>query len=365
MRIVIFGLTVTSSWGNGHATTWRALLAALERAGHEATFFERDVPYYAAARDLPHPPFCSLELYEDWAAVLPRALSAIREADIAIVTSFCPDGVAAGDLVLESAAGVKVFYDIDTPRTLEDLADAGHASTTGARYVEARQIPGYDLYLSFTGGPTLRELERRWRARRAVALYCSVDPALHRPVPPAESLRCALGYLGTYSADRQAALERLLLRPAERLPHERFVVAGSSYPEDQAWPRNVALRPHLPPAEHASFYCANRVTLNVTRAAMARVGYSPSVRLFEAAACGTPLLTDDWPGLADLFTHGAEILVAQTTEDALAALGRSDEELRRIAAAARERVLTQHTADARARELVAACGASTGAGLVA
>ena len=361
MRIVIFGLTVTSSWGNGHATTWRGLLAALHGAGHRVTFFERDVPYYAAARDLPQPPFCDLVLYADWQDAVPRARAALREADVAIVSSFCADGIVAGDLVLESSARVKAFYDIDTPRTLDDLAGTGMASPNGARYLDARQIPEYDVYLSFTGGPALRELETRWHARRAVPLYCSVDPGVHRPAAPAAEFRCSLGYLGTYSADRHAALEALLAEPARQRPDDRFWVVGSSYPAELAWPPNVRRRSHLPPEEHAAFYCANRITLNVTRAAMARTGYSPSVRLFEAMACGTPVLTDDWPGLADLFVPGSEILVAPTTADALAALDRSDDELRRIAAAARGRVLAEHTASVRARELVDACEAAAGA----
>ena len=361
MRFVIFGLTVSSSWGNGHATTWRGVLKELHRAGHSVRFFERDVPYYAAERDLPAPDFCELVLYDDWTDVLPRARRAIGEADVAMVTSYCADGLDACRLVLDSAGPLHVFYDIDTPVTLAELSANGIATATGARYLTPDLIPEFDLYLSFTGGPLLRELETVWGVRRTAPLYCSVDPEIHSPVEPPAELRCALGYLGTYSADRQPALERFLIEPARRRPAERFFVVGSKYPSDIEWPPNVAVRSHLPPPEHPGFYCANRITLNVTREAMLRVGYSPSVRLFEAASCGTPILSDWWSGLDEFFTPGREILVARTTDEADAALGLSDAELARITAAARERTLRAHTAAVRARELIAACEATRAA----
>jgi spore maturation protein CgeB len=355
VRISIFGLTVSSSWGNGHATTWRGLLRALARDGHTVTFFERDVPYYARERDLPAPEFVDLRLYGDWDALVAEARRAVAESDVAIVTSYCPDGIAASRLVLENARALRVFYDIDTPVTLAELSAHGVATSTGARYLTPELIPEFDLYLSFTGGPLLAAIERDWGARRAAPLYCSVDASEHRPVAPAPEFRCALGYLGTYSPDRQPTLERLLVEPARRRSHERFRVVGSLYPQTITWPPNVTASAHLAPAAHGAFYCANRLTLNVTREAMMAVGYSPSVRLFEAASCGTPVLSDAWPGLATFFTPGVEILVASTTDEALAALDRGDEELRRIAAAARERTLAEHTATVRARELVAVC----------
>jgi spore maturation protein CgeB len=358
MEFVVFGLSVTSSWGNGHATTWRGLLGALHGLGHHVTFFERDVPYYAAHRDLPSPDFCDLVLYPDWAQALPRARAALAGSDVAIVTSFCPDGIAAAGLVLEQQDPVRVFYDIDTPVTLAALEEAGIASTTGARYLTAELIPEFDLYLSFTGGPTLGVLEQRWGARRVSVLYCSVDPAVHAPIDPDPDFDCALGYLGTYSADRQPGLDRLLLEPARRLPDSRFCVVGPMYPADVPWPANVHHREHLAPARHAAFYCANRITLNLTRAAMIGSGYSPSVRLFEASACGVPILTDRWPGLEQFFEPGREILVATDTDDALAAIQRDGEDLARIARAARERVLAEHSATRRAEQLVDLCGAA-------
>lgn len=358
MRFVIFGLGLSSTWGNGQATTWRGLLKALHRAGHAVTFFERDVSYYASTRDLPDPDFCELVLYADWPAALPRARAALAEAEVAMVASFCPDGLAACRLVLDSRTPLRVFYDLDTPVTLAGLAEHGLAVAGGAEYLTPDLVPQFDLYLSFTGGPTLQHLRAAWGARRTAALYCLVDPEVHRPVAPTEAFRCGLGYLATYSADRQPGVEQLFVEPARRRPGERFLLVGALYPPEIAWPANVERLGHLAPAEHPTFYCSNRLTLSVTRRAMAEAGYSPSARLFEAASCGAPILSDWWAGLDELFTPGREILVARTADEVSAALELSDAELAGLARAARERALAEHTPAARARELVAQCEAA-------
>jgi spore maturation protein CgeB len=166
--------------------------------------------------------------------------------------------------------------------------------------------------------------------------------------------RADLSYLGTYAEDRQQALLRLLVEPARQLAARRFLIGGAQYPAAFPWSDNIYFVRHLPPAEHSAFYCSSRITLNITRAPMAEMGYCPSGRVFEAASCGAPVLTDSWDGLSDFFEPGSEILVAATTDDAMAALETSDEQLARIARAARERTLTEHTADWRASELVAA-----------
>ncbi|MDQ3811763.1 MAG: glycosyltransferase [Chloroflexota bacterium] len=358
LRLVIFGLTISSAWANGHATPWRGLLKALHAAGHQATFFERDVDYYAAHRDLAAPPYCNLVLYQDWPSVLDRARAAVADCDVAIVTSYCPDGLSATRLVLEAPRALRVFYDLDTPVTLAALVEHGLAVPGGAHYLNSDLVPEFDLYLSFTGGPVLDEVRNRWGARRVAPLYGSVDPEVHAPVPePPDAYRCALGYLGTYSADRQPSLERLLIQPARERPTDRFFVIGSLYPSDIDWPPNVWMRWHLDPHEHPAFYSANRLTLSITRKAMLKWGYTPSGRLFEAASCGTPVLTDPFPGLGEFFTPGKEILVANTSAEVSQALELSDRELRCIGSAARQRTLAQHTAAVRARELLEACQA--------
>jgi spore maturation protein CgeB len=343
MRFVVLGLSLSSSWGNGHATTWRALLRALADQGHEVLFLERDVPWYAGNRDLADPAWCALRFYDSLDG-LRVWRSAIATADVVIVGSYVPEGVAVIARVQDWARGITAFYDIDTPVTLARLARGDR------EYLAPELVPGFDLYLSFTGGPMLPRLEREWGARRARVLYCSVDPARYQP---AEVTTCwDLGYIGTYSPDRQPALERLLLAPARMLPQCRFVVAGPLYPPEVEWPANVQRIEHLPPNAHPAFYSALRWTLNITRADMREAGWSPSVRLFEAAACGAPILSDRWPGLETILCPGRELMVVRASEDVCRALEMSAKRRRAIAAAARERVLAAHSAAHRARELL-------------
>jgi spore maturation protein CgeB len=343
MRIVILGLSVTSSWGNGHATNYRALMSALTARGHDVLFLERDVPWYAAQRDLPSPPWGTTRLYSSLSELRADHESTVRAADVVIVGSYVPDGVAVGEWVVDTAQGLTAFYDIDTPVTLAKLARGDH------EYLTPQLIPRYGLYLSFTGGPTLRRIEDELGSPCARAFHCLVDPAAY-PVLDVPG-RWDIGYLGTYSDDRQPALERLLIEPARRRPELRCVVAGPQYPRDIDWPPNVERIDHLPPADHAAFYAAQRFTLNVTRAEMVAAGWSPSVRLFEAAACAVPVISDDWDGLDAFFRPDEEIVVAQDAGDVLRALDRTEDERRAIGAGARARVLAEHTAERRVREV--------------
>jgi spore maturation protein CgeB len=342
--LVILGLSITSSWGNGHATTYRALVRALAGRGHEVLFLERDVEWYAANRDLPNPPGCRTVLYGSIDELVDLHGEAVRLADCVVVGSYVPDGIAVGDWVLETAAGVTAFYDIDTPITLAALG-AGEPT-----YLDARQIRRYDLYLSFAGGPALETLERDFGAARARALYCSFDPAIYYPV--ARAPRWDLGYMGTYSDDRQPGLERLLMEPARALPDCVFAVAGPNHRGSDRWPINVTYLPHLAPHEHRAFYTSQRFTLNLTRAEMRRVGYSPSVRLFEAAACGTPVVSDWWPGLDQFFTPGRDLLIAETPEHVRRYLTDvSPSDAAALGARARAHVLAEHAPHRRADQL--------------
>jgi spore maturation protein CgeB len=347
MKLVIFGLTISSSWGNGHATLWRGLCRALGRQGHRVIFFERDVPYYAINRDLLAPEGVDLRLYPSWEEALPAARREVADADAAMVTSYCPDGVAASELVLGTPGPLTVFYDLDTPVTLERLRAGEEVS-----YLPPGGLGGFELVLSYTGGQALTELRERLGARRVAPLYGSVDPEIHCPAAPVPSFQGDFSYLGTYAADRQEVLERLFLKPARQLPGKRFVIGGAQYPTDFPWGDNVWFVRHLPPADHPAFYASSPLTLNVTRSAMASMGWCPSGRLFEAAACGAAVLSDTWEGLDQFFEPGREILTAATPEEAIAALSLPLAEIRRVARAARERTLAEHTAERRAAEMV-------------
>jgi spore maturation protein CgeB len=353
MKLVIFGLSISSSWGSGHATLWRALCSALAARGYEIAFFERDVPYYAAHRDLHAIPGGRLYLYPTWGDVSSLARRELADADAAIVTSYCADAIAATEMVLSEPVRVRIFYDLDTPVTLERLRQGLQVP-----YIGPRGLRDFDLVLSFTGGTALTELCEQLGAKRVAPLYGSVDASVHRAVPRVDRYSADLSYLGTYAEDRQSALKELFIDSAQRLPDLKFLLSGSQYPIGFPWTTNIFYVSHVQPSEHPAFYCSSRVTLNVTRGAMASMGYCPSGRLFEAAACGVPILSDEWPGIDEFFVPGPEIIVARSTNDAVAALQLEDRELSAIANRARDRVLSNHTGDCRARDFEDAIAAA-------
>ena len=344
--IVVLGLSLSSSWGNGHATTYRALVRGLQSHGRRVLFLERDVPWYASNRDLPDPDFCDLQYYHSVEDLLERFTTELKAAGSVIVGSYVPDGVAVIDALDRLDLQQLCFYDIDTPVTLAKL------HRDDEEYLARRQIPLFDIYFSFSGGPVLDRLEEEFGAPLAMPLYCSVDAERYGPTD--DTPQWDLGYLGTYSPDRQPTLEKLLIEPARRLPHMRFVVAGPQFPDSIDWPANVERIEHLPPAEHRAFYNRQRFTLNVTRADMIAAGWSPSVRLFEASACGTPVISDMWDGLEQLLPPGEAILLARETDDVIKYLeNTSDAERAALSASARRYVLAEHTGTARSGELIA------------
>lgn len=344
LRIAVLGLSITSSWGNGHATTYRSLLGALAQRGHEVTFLERDMPWYAQNRDMPNPPFLQTRLYRSLTELKDKFSSLVRDADLVIVGSYVPEGVEVGRWVVGTAKGVTAFYDIDTPVTVAKLERGDF------EYLSPELVAQYRLYLSFTGGAMLDMIEKEYGAPNARVLYCSVDSDRYRPEDT--TMKWDLGYLGTYSADRQPTLDTLMLESARRSPATHMVVAGPLYPADLNWPTAIERIEHLNPSDHCNFYNSQRFTLNVTRADMVKAGHSPSVRLFEAAACGTPIISDFWEGLDTVFSVGSEILVSRRPEDTLTYLHDLDEvERRKIGDSARQRVLQNHTSVHRAAEL--------------
>jgi spore maturation protein CgeB len=347
VNITIFGLTISSSWGNGHATPYRAIIRALHRLGHRVSFFERDVEYYARRRDLTGCGYCELALYSSWEEIRARAIRQAADSDAVVVASYCPDGARITDELLQLSRPLRVFYDLDTPITLQALG------ASDLPYLRRNQIPGFELYLSFTGGGILGELEQNWGARRARPLYGCVDPEVHGRVPAREDFRCALSYMGTYAADRQQKVDRLFLEPVRRRSEAVFVLAGSMYPRDWNWPANLRRIEHVAPSQHPALYSSSRLALNITREGMARYGYCPSGRFFEAAACGTPVVSDTWEGLENFFTPGEELFVAASSEDVLSALDCGDDELSRVAGRARQRTLDEHTGQRRAEQMLA------------
>lgn len=350
MHIVIFGLTLSSSWGNGHATPWRAIIRGLHQNGCRVTFYEKDADYYAKRRDFTEWPYSELVLYESWEQVRRKARAEASEADVVICTSYLPEGAKIIDEVMQVKRPLKLFYDLDTPVTLNTL----RAAKGSLEYLRKEQIPGFDLYLSFTGGRILQELRNEWAAKRVAPLYGCVDPRAHFPVNLPGHFRCFLSYMGTYAADRQQKLNELFIAPAIKFSNMQFFLAGSMYPQHikNKLPKNIHAFEHVSPKDHPALYSSSRATLNITRADMASYGHCPSGRLFEAAACGTPILSDRWDGIDEFFTPGEEIILAENAREAIQALSRSDEDLFKIALRAKQRTLDEHTGEVRAAQLL-------------
>jgi spore maturation protein CgeB len=351
VKIVVFGLTISSSWGNGHATPYRAILRALGKMGHQIHFFEKDVEYYRSRRDFDACAYCRLTFYDEWRNIRRHALEEARSADVVITASYLPEGRRINDEVLDLGRPLRVFYDLDTPITLRHLEDGD------VDYLGRKQIAAFDLVLSFVGGSALAELERKHGARMARPLYGCVDPDGYRRIDPSPEFTCDLSYMGTYAHDREQKMDELFLEPARRHPERQFVLAGSMYPWEQDWrerdwPENVLRVDHVPPEAHPRFYSSSRLTLNVTRGQMAANGWCPSGRFFEAAACGTPVISDWWEGLDWFFDVVHDIRVVTCAEHVENALALSDHDLRLLAAHARQRTLNEHTGQARARQLL-------------
>lgn len=346
MKITVFGLTISSSWGNGHATPYRAILRALHRMGHQVLFFEKDVPYYKLRRDFDSCDYCYLVLYEDWQQVRRHALREAAESDVVITASYLPEGVQINDEILDLARPLRLFYDLDTPVTLANM------EKEGVQYLRREQIPEFDLVLSFTGGQALEELEQTYGARMARSLYGCVDPDDYSRVEASPELACDLSYMGTYAPDRQQKVDELFLETAHRHPEKQFLLAGSLYPWEWRWPANVRRIEHVAPHDHPKLYSSSRLTLNITRGDMARWGWCPSGRFFEAAACATPLITDWWEGLDRFFDVEQDLQVVSRADEVERALTTENEDLQKMASRARERTLHEHTGDIRARQLL-------------
>jgi spore maturation protein CgeB len=350
LKISIFGLTLSSSWGNGHATPYRAIVRALAGMGHSVTFYEKDVHYYAAHRDLPQPDFCELVLYDNWANVRRSALECAAESDVVMTASYCPDGSQIADEVLEQNGPVKIFYDLDTPITLAKLG-----SGEKVEYIRSEQLREFDLVLSWTGGSALEELRERLSVRMARPLFGCVDPDVYKREVPRDEFKCALSYMGTYATDRQDKLDQLFLEPSRNRSELTFLLAGSLYPWTWQWGDNVKKLDHVRPSDHPALYSSSKCTLNITRAEMAESGFCPSGRFFEAAACGTPIISDWFEGLDHFFTEGEEIFISRSARDTLMALDSPLDQLQTMASRARERTLDENTGRHRAEQLLQYC----------
>lgn len=347
LRIAFFGSSLLSSFWNGAATYYRGLVRALDRRGHRVTFYEPDAFRRQAHRDLVElPGWAHVVVYRPEAAPARRVVeAAARDADVVVKAS----GVGVMDELLERevlehrrADNRICFWDVDAPATLDRLRANGDDPFR-------KLIPAYDLVLTYGGGEPVRRGYLDLGARDCVPVYNALDPDTHRPAAPDPELEATLGFLGNRLPDREDRVEEYFLRPARELPDRRFLLGGNGWLEREL-PGNVTCLGHVPTARHNAFNSSTLAVLNVNRGSMARYGFSPATRVFEAAGAGACLVTDPFPGLEQFLEPGREVLVAAKGEDVVRFLtDLTPDEARRIGTAARRRVLEQHTYSRRAR----------------
>lgn len=350
LQIAFFGSSLVSAYWNGAATYYRGLIRALHERGHWVRFFEPDAYGRQQHRDMENPPWAEVVVYgAEGMAGVERALASAQDADVIVKAS----GIGVFDEYLEAAvpelAGpdtLCVYWDVDAPATLDRMhlnpSDPFHG-----------QVPRYDLVLTYGGGNPVVEGYRACGARQCVPIYNALDPATHHSAAPDSRFEADLGFLGNRLPDREARIELFFLGAAERLPGKRFLLGGSGW-EDKPMPGNVHYCGHVYTRDHNAFNSTPTTVLNISRESMARYGYSPATRVFEAAGAGACLITDSWKGIEDFLEPGREVLVAtdgvQVAEH-LAEL--NPQRARVIGASARKRVLQAHTYAHRAAQLEA------------
>jgi spore maturation protein CgeB len=349
MKIVFFGSSLVSAYWNGAATYYRGIIRALAARGHQIAFFEPDAYDRQAHRDIADPPWARVVVYAATEAGVQGALARAADArpDLLVKTS----GVGVFDALLEQAVlalrrpGMRIaFWDVDAPATLDRVHAHPHDPF-------AALIPRYDLILTYGGGDPVVRAYAALGAARCVPIYNAVDPHTHHAVAPDPRFAADLSLLANRLPDREARVEEFFLRAAASLPERRFLLAGNGW-GDKPLPANVTYLGHLYTRDHNAFNCGALAVLNVARESMARYGYSPATRVFEAAGAGACLISDRWPGIDEFLEPGREILVASDgaeVAEQLAAL--HPDRARAIGAAAQRRVLATHTYAHRAAQL--------------
>jgi spore maturation protein CgeB len=346
LKIAFFGSSLVSAYWNGAATYYRGLVRALHGRGHRVTFFEPDAFERQQHRDMDDPDWASVVVYEGEEGAL-RALEQARGADLVVKAS----GVGVFDALLEAAVldlqgpeTLVAFWDVDAPATLSRVEDDGADPFRGL-------IPRYDLVLTYGGGQPVIAAYTALHARACLPIYNALDPSTHHPAPPEARFEGDLGFLGNRLPDREARVEDFLLRAAAELPEGRFLLGGSGW-ESKSTPGNVHHLGHVYTRDHNAFNCTPKAVLNISRESMARYGFSPATRVFEAAGAGACLITDAWEGVERFLEPGREVLVAQDgLEVAETVRALTPERARALGRAAYRRVLNEHTYDQRAAEL--------------
>ncbi len=347
MNIAFFGSSLVSAYWNGAATYYRGVLRHLAERGHRITFYEPDAFERQQHRDIPDPDWARVVVYPATEAGVARSLEDARGADLVVKAS----GVGVFDELLEAAVldirrpgGLAVFWDVDAPATLDRME-------ADPRDPFRPLVPKYDLVLTYGGGNPVVDAYRGFGARDCIPVYNALDPSTHHPVAPDPRFEADLGFLGNRLPDREARVEEFFLKAAAVLPERTFLLGGNGW-NDKPMPANVSYLGHVYTRDHNAFNCTPQAVLNISRESMARYGFSPATRVFEAAGAGACLITDEWVGIEMFLEPGREVLVARDGDEVAARLRElTPEQARRIGEAARSRVLSEHTYAHRAAQV--------------
>jgi spore maturation protein CgeB len=346
LKIAFYGSSLVSSYWNGAATYYRGILQALALRGHKIVFYEPDAFDRQKHRDIPDPDWARVAVYPATEAGVYAALEEGKSADVLVKAS----GVGAFDellereiLTLRDRMGSRaIFWDVDAPATLERMAADENDPFRDL-------VSRYDFVLTYGGGDPVASRYRSFGAQECVPIYNALDPETHRPAPPDPAFESSLGFLGNRLPDREARVHEFFFGPASKLPHRQFVLGGAGWDRDVPELANVRYIGHVYTRQHNAFNCTPQAVLNVSRESMARFGFSPATRVFEAAGAGACILTDEWEGIDFFFEPDREILVASSGEEVAALLDSlTPERARSIGDAALKRALAEHTYDRRA-----------------
>ena len=347
MRIAFYGSSLLSAYWNGAATYYRGLLHGLARLGYRTTFYEPDAFDRQSHRDIDPPPWCESRVYPATPQGVRTVLGEAARADVVVKASgvgVFDDELLAGILDHARPGALRIFLDVDAPATLAAMRE-------DATHPVRRALPQLDMVLTYGGGPPVVAAYEGFGAGRCVPIYNALDPATHHPVPPEARFEADLSFLANRLPDRERRVEAFFLEAAARLPDRSFLLGGNGW-HDKAVPPNVRAIGHVGTNDHNALNCSALAVLNVARDSMAEVGFSPATRVFEAAGAGACLITDEWEGIELFLQPGTEILVARDGEDVAGHLrGLTPERARDIGAAARRRILAEHTYDRRAAQV--------------
>ena len=356
-RIAFFGSSLVSAYWNGAATYYRGIIRALHARGYEVTFYEPDAYQRQEHRDIPDPDWARVVVYPNSTGGVQRALDQGCAADIVVKTS----GVGVFDDLLEAEVvarkrpgALTIFWDVDAPATLDRI----HQNPADPFL---RLVPEYDLVLTYGGGEPVVNAYTACGARACVPIYNGLDPVTHHPVDRDARFRGHLGFLGNRLPDREARVDEFFFRAAAVLPDRQFLLGGNGW-DDKERPRNVNYLGHVFTRDHNAFNCTPLALLNISRESMARYGFSPATRVFEAAGAGACVITDAWAGIDLFFDPGREILVASDGDEVAAHLrALTPARARAVGEAALRRVLAEHTYDSRVEQVEALLALRTAA----